>query len=266
MFYDAHNHWQAKVLSPGRTAWLHALSKAGLRQGICNGTEPGDWDDVARLADCYPDLVRPAYGIHPWKVAQCDKSALRRLRRRLEADPRACVGEIGLDKWVEGHDVRQQRYFLEAQWDLALELDRPMSIHVLQADGEWMSYLSQATLPRRGFHLHSYAGSEEMIHQLEQKGAYFSISGYFLAEQRRRYQATLQAVPLDRLLIETDCPDMPLPEHLRECDPPSGADDTVNAPHHIFTIYRQVAHARDLDPEALISKVSENYERYFGRP
>ena len=139
------------------------------------------------------------------------------------------------------------------QLDLASQRNLPLSIHCLKAWGPLIEILESRPLPQRGFLMHSYSGSAELIPRLAKLGAYFSFSGYFLHPRKQNVRDAFSSVPLDRLLIETDAPDM-LPPH--DCvDHP--LEKHLNHPANISKIYDEASKFLDL------SGVPENFQRFF---
>jgi TatD DNase family protein len=150
--------------------------------------------------------------VHPWYVKEQPPDWIEQLRALLLRHPEAGVGEVGLDRWIEQPDVPLQMQFFNAQLDLAHELERPLSIHCLRAWGVMQETLTAAKLPRCGFLLHSYGGSAELVPSFVILGAYFSVSPYFFHPRKAAQLEVFLQVPLDRLLLETDAPDMWPPE------------------------------------------------------
>jgi TatD DNase family protein len=118
--------------------------------------------------------------------------------------------------------------------------------------------------PARGFLLHSYGGSQELVALLASLGGYFSLPGYYAHERKARQRETFRHIPVDRLLIETDAPDQSLPETLNERpfhDSVSGR--ALNHPANLPAVYRFAAGLLQLSPEVLAAKVEENFLRLF---
>lgn len=264
--YDAHNHLQDDWLRPHREhvfADLAALDT--LRGAVVNGTEESDWDDVDALAREHP-WVRPSFGLHPWHVRGRSAAWLDRLRAMLDRHgDRAAVGEIGLDRWIENHDIEDQRRVFIAQLQLATERDLPVTIHCLQAWGALAEVLRTEPVPARGFLLHAYGGPAEMIGGFARCGGYFSFNGAHLAPRKAARREVFKQVPLERLLVETDAPAMPSPEeHAPFRLPPTEDDRTVNHPANIAATYAALAAIRGLPVEDLAARVEENFRRLFG--
>ncbi len=278
MLCDAHNHLQDDWLAPHLDTIAADCRRLGIGAMVVNGTAEADWPRVAALAEQY-DFVRPSYGLHPWDVAGRSPAWREALRARLVAEPRAAVGEIGIDRWIlEGAPAEyfppgslppaplaeQTECFL-AQLALAVELDRPASIHCLQAWGQLDELLRPRPLPRRGFLLHAYGGPAEMVSGFVKLGAYFSFNGSFLAEKKTRQRAAFRAVPADRLLVETDAPAMPPPAPwLTHPLPPSPEGKTVNHPANLAATYAGLAQLRGANEAELTAQVAANFTRLFG--
>lgn len=207
---DAHNHLHDPEVGSRWAETIPALLQAGLTHAVVNGTTEADWPAVATLAKEHPWII-PSFGLHPWYLKQRTERWLTTLREWLERFPHAAVGEVGLDRWMKDADLDDQREVFVAQWQLAIELDRPITVHCLRAWGALEELLSTLPRPRRGFLLHAYGGPAEMVKRWVGFGAYFSFSPSFLAPERARKLEPFRTIPSDRLLVETDAPSMGTP-------------------------------------------------------
>lgn len=262
---DAHNHLQDSRLEPFLDDILPELPKAGISRCVVNGTSEWDWPRVANLAEHHPGLIHPSFGLHPWRVASRTSHWLETLTSFLDRFPHAGIGECGLDKWIRGSDdtFSQQREVFLAHLRLATERNLPLSIHCLQAWGPLLEILRGNARPSRGFLLHSYNGSHELTKELVPLGAYFSFSGHFLHPRKEKVRETFRKLPADRILVETDAPDMappPDPNHLfvGDTDPPS------NHPANLSAIAAALASLRGLSPEECGALLAQNFETFFG--
>jgi TatD DNase family protein len=254
--YDAHNHLQDHRLDAIRPAIFPELRARKVSRVVVNGTQESDWHDVVELAQ-REEMVIPSIGLHPWFVKERSPTWLETLSGHLDFHPCA-IGEIGLDKWIEGYDSAAQEEAFISQLALASERQLPMAIHCLKAWGRLYVLLHEARLPKCGFLLHSYGGPREMISQFAQLGAYFSVSGYFMASRKRPKFEAFRDVPLDRLLIETDAPDMCLPEDVDEFGL-INSQGRVNHPANLPRIYQGVAELLGISLDALAEKVEANF-------
>ncbi len=251
---DAHNHLH-QLLEP--TARLQEARQAGVTQMMVNGTSEKDWPTVAALAQHHPEVV-PAFGLHPWQVPHRTANWLTLLRELLEAHPLATIGECGLDRWQKPFDLEDQIHCLQAQIDLANELQRSLTIHCLQAWGPLLNLLQkQEKLPP--FLLHAYSGSREMVSQFAELGAYFSFNGYFLHERKQAVRETFLTVPPERLLLETDAPAMLPPK------PTFPLPDGQNHPAHLVDFLNPLAELLGEKRDQLKQRLEENFVAFLSK-
>lgn len=264
MFYDAHNHLQKLAERPDFAAILAATRSAGVGRMVVNGTCEADWPAVAALARAYPEWIVPAFGLHPWEVAGRSDGWLSLLAGYLEAFPGAVVGEVGLDRRVKDFDSETQESVFLAQWRLGVAMNRPVQVHCLRAFGALDALLARESTPDHGWLLHSYGGPVEMVPGFVRKGASFSFSGYFLEPRKVDGRlAAFRAVPRERLMVETDAPDMAPPRALRT-HALDEASPEANHPANLGAVLTGLAEGLGLTPESLASITTENARRYFG--
>ena len=266
LLFDAHNHLQEFA---GRSDFDRVQAEAreaGVGRMVVNGTREEDWPVVAELARREPDLVIPAFGLHPWHVAKRTPHWRETLEALLREFPGAAVGEIGLDRWIPEYDWDDQVAVFLAQWRLAVALDRVPVVHCLRAFGHLEQLLLNEPNPSRGWLLHSYGGPPGMVPAFSKLGASFSFSGYFLHPRKIVGRAAaFAAVPRERLLIETDAPDMAPPEDFRRFACPPGADGKpVNHPGNLAGVCEGLAEILGLSPGALAGLTDANARALFG--
>lgn len=260
-YYDAHNHLQDKGLRPHLSSVLKCLEELPVASCVVNGTIDSDWPAVTELSRDHSWII-PSYGIHPWRVKERVGDWEARLCSCL--DQGGVIGEIGLDRWKEGYDFPEQESVFRAQLRLAARRNIPATIHCLRAWGALWEIIRNEPIPERGFLLHAYGGPIEMIEAFASRGAYFSFNGYFLAEARHRKREAFLHVPLDRLLVETDSPAMPLPSDLIRyhlASTPEG--DVINHPANIVATYQGLAQLRGTSLEEMASQIAANFNRLF---
>ena len=228
---------------------------------VVNGSCEADWPAVLKLARDCPEVL-PSFGCHPWHIKERSSEWQVKLVECLDQIPSA-VGEIGLDRRIKGHDFGQQEEVFSWQLRLAAEREIAVSIHCIQAWGPLLSILRRGPLPRRGFLLHSYGGAPEMIPGFAKLGAYFSLPGYFAHERKSRQRETFRHVPPDRLLIETDAPDQPLPDQRNLFPLLDAAGKPINHPANLRAVYEFAAEWLGAPPDALAAQVESNFRRLF---
>ncbi|MCC5833344.1 MAG: TatD family hydrolase [Opitutales bacterium] len=256
--FDAHFHPQDSRLDPVRLEWLLEAESAGVQRGVVNGTHPGDWDQVTELCQRFPALL-PAYGLHPWKVADASPDWRELLTEKLDSGA-CCVGEFGLDRWIENPDLEAQVDAFRWHWEQARARALPATVHCLRAWGLLLEQLKRLPPLPQGFLLHSYSGSPELIDELLPHGAWFSFSATILQPRKEKARVSFEKVPLDRLLLETDAPDMLPPEDF------CYGDSFVRGLHHpasLVQFYRKAAEMRGLAFEEFCGQLRSNFYSFF---
>lgn len=265
VLFDSHNHLQSDrfTRTAGKTPgeMVAEMREAGVGGCVVNGTWEGDWDEVAALAEEFEGFVFPAYGIHPWRAATVREGWEGRLRQRLEADPRATVGEIGVDGWVDAPGMGVQREVFLRQVRMAAEMRRVMTVHCLKAWGELFSVMDEVAVWPERFLMHSFGGSAEVAERLLKKGGWFSFSGYFLEGRKAKVLEVFRGLPRERVLLETDAPEMMPPGEVVEFPLVGG----VNHPANLRGIARAFQLEMGMESWEL-EMIGENTRRFFNFP
>ena len=261
-YFDAHLHLQDDRLTPHRETIVSSMDTHGITECIVNGTCPADWPEVTKLGK--HNRIRPAFGLHPWKVSEAPDDWFETLQTFLNSERGALIGEIGLDKWIRDSRFDQQIIAFEKQLKLAAALDLPPSIHCLKAWGPMLSSLEKLHHLLPGFLLHSYSGPVEMVDNFVEMGAYFSISGYYVRPGKVAKLEPWKRIPLDRVLVETDAPDMLPPADLQLEKLEDNEGKLLNHPTNIRSIYQWAADWFEVELETFAQQIEKNYHRLFG--
>ncbi|MEO6477130.1 MAG: TatD family hydrolase [Luteolibacter sp.] len=254
---DAHNHLQDPRLGDPEPI-IAAMKQAGVIHGVVNATREADWAAVEKLAETHLDFISPAFGIHPWHAHTATDGWQERLQKLLEKHPQSSIGECGLDQWISKPALDLQRPVFIDQLRLAREMNRPVTIHCLKAWGALFDSFAEAPPPPR-FLMHSFGGSIEIARRLIPLGAYFSFSGHFLHPRKSAVLNVFRQLPPDRILLETDAPDMlPPPEFISHALP-----ENHNHPANLPAIGQALAAALGMTADALAEVTRGNASRCF---
>jgi TatD DNase family protein len=256
---DAHNHLQDPRLGGDLDTMVATARAAGVSRCVVNSTREEDWDAVEEIAVRHPGFAVPAFGIHPWHAHRAAEGWEKRLLDRLRRHPVASVGECGIDQWVSEPDVSVQMPVFHAQLRIARETKRPVTIHCLKAWGLLFDAFKAEPPPDR-FLLHSYGGSIETARRLVPLGAFFSFSGHFLHERKRAVLDVFKQLPRDRILLETDAPDM-IPPPASISHPLSSGH---NHPANLTAVGSALARALGMNDEDMRALTAGNAARCFG--
>ena len=254
--FDAHCHLQDEKLAGDLAGVMARAAAAGVAGAMCCGSSESDWTATLAVAEKFP-TVQISLGLHPWYARERQPGWLDRLRALLAAHPRVGVGEIGLDHALENADLVAQEHVFLDQFALSIELRRPASVHCRRAFGRLLELLPRFPAHPVGFVIHSFSGAAELIAPLAKSGAYFSFSGSITRSGNRRGHAALRAVPIDRLLLETDSPDlMPAIAGL--------VSEGPNEPANLVHVLRAAAALRGIAETDLATQTWANAQRLFG--
>ena len=233
-FTDSHIHLQDYKLSNAQQI-IAEMKHLGFTKVVCVSARPSDWNKVALLAEEYGDFIIPAFGLHPWYVAEADENWENQLIDYLQKFSNAWVGECGLDR-LKAPSEDNQLLLFQKQIEIAKKFNRPINIHALRAD-EWINNLWQ-DMPKH-FIIHSFGGSVEFMRQVLKFGGYISLSASVL--KRKNYVDIITNLPLERLLLESDFP------YLSSYD-------------QIFNLANTVAQIKKTNQENVVLSVYRNFE------
>ena len=250
--FDTHVHLDSAPLDERAFA---PAREAGVVSAVAVGVSPAGWSrtiEVARAAG-----VSHALGIHPQVVPELDDrtldDALARLPSLLRESGAVAIGECGLD--VPSGDLERQKRVFLAHLEIARSLHLPISLHVWKAHGPAVALLRDfGALPGGGV-AHSYSGSAELVRDYLARGLCISFAGGITRSNAKRPKLAARAVPIDRLVIETDAPFQPAGADAR--------DRKHGEPRDLGLILEALAAARGDDPDELAERTTDNARRIF---
>jgi len=222
---------------------------------VCCGTLESDWERVLEIKRDY-DTVIPSFGVHPWHVETLSNNWEKRLESYLHLTP-AAIGEIGLDFTDTFPNRKIQESVFMIQLAMAKDLGLPVSIHIRKAWDSFIGILKElGPLPSGGL-IHSFSGSADMVPIFERYNLYISFSGSLTNPSSKKVHKALQAVSFNRILLETDSPDL-LP---RSC---LFAGDRVNTPENLIIIAHAAADILNKPTQELVQQTLDNGIELFG--
>ena len=246
---DTHCHLQDPRLAGTLPDLLTRARSVGVVRFVCCGSSETDWEDVLRLSKLETGVI-PMLGLHPWYVGQAKPGWDARLFGLLRTSP-AGVGECGLDFAIQDAAREAQIAALETQWRMALELNRPLSLHCRKAFDAIFNLAGDLGLPNRGAVIHAFSGSAEQAGVAIRHGFHLSFACSLMNPKNKRARKAIMAVPLERLLLETDSPDI-APTH-----------GTLNEPANLIHLFNAVAELLGIAPETLEKQLESNADYVF---
>ncbi|MBE6450494.1 MAG: TatD family deoxyribonuclease [Alphaproteobacteria bacterium] len=171
-----------------------------IQKCICVSAKVSDWEKVAQIYEQYPDMIVPAFGLHPWYINNTAKNWEQELETYLKKYPLAMVGECGLDR-LKSKDEQAQKDVLIKQINLAKKYNRTMLLHMVKAD-MWLQDIWEL-LPQK-FVFHSFNANTDLLKKVLQFGGYVAFNKKILKNKQANEIVSL--VPSDKILIESDAP------------------------------------------------------------
>lgn len=251
MFFDTHTHLDDQQFDSIRRELLTKLPAANIAPILAVAADRESCFSAIKLAQ-ENDFILAAVGQHPAAAQQMDEEQFTELRE-LAKHPRVkCIGEIGLDyHWPEDTDKEKQKYWFERQMALAEELGKPVSIHSRDAMADTLEILRK--FPGVVGVMHCYAGSYHTMRELVEMGYYIALGGVVTFKNARLSKEVARHVPLERLLIETDCPYLAPEPHRGH----------LNTPLYVPLVAEEIARIRGITPEQVALATRENGRKLF---
>lgn len=248
--FDTHAHYFKSDFGDELDSLLRSMPENGVEHILAIGCSVADSREQLDLAQRY-DFIHAAVGIHPENVDGLQPDWLSRIESMLNEPKAAALGEIGLDYHYEGFDRELQHEVFIKQLELAEKLNKPVVIHSRDACEDTMNILKK--YKPRGV-MHCFSGSAETAREVVKLGMYIGFTGVLTFKNSKKAWAACEAVPIDRLLLETDCPYMaPVPHRGEKC----------NSTMIKYTA-EKMAEIKGVSAEEMIEICAANGKRLFG--
>ena len=251
MLFDTHAHMDDHAFDEDREALLEALPGQGVGLVMNPGCSLASSYNTCRLAREY-DYIYAAVGSHPDVADEVNEEVLEQYRKLCRENPKVkAIGEIGLDYHYEDIPRHIQLQAFRAQMELARELNLPVIVHERDAHEDGMKVVEE--FPEVTGVFHCYSGSAEMAKVLVKKGWYIGFTGVLTFKNAKKAIQVASQLPLDRIVLETDCPYMS-PEPFR---------GRRNDPGKLYRMAEKLAEIRGMSVEEIEAITLENGKRLY---
>ncbi len=249
--FDTHSHYTDESFDADRHEVLSQVHDSGVEL-VLNAASDGESSlQAVALAEKYP-FVYAAVGWHPHEANSFKEGSEEQLRQWSQNPKVRAIGEIGLDYYYDLSDRETQKKVFARQLELALELNLPVVIHDRDAHGDCMEIISK--YPRLRGEFHCYSGSAEMAKELIGRGWYLGFTGAITFKNARKALETIEICPMDRILMETDCPYLtPVPFRGKR-----------NDSRYLPYVAEKIAEIKGISPERVGEICLENGKSFFG--
>ena len=251
MLFDTHAHVNDEAFDQDREQMLAGLAEKGVGLVMNVGCCLASSRDSVALAEKYP-FMYTSVGSHPDSADEVNEEVLEEYRKLCKlSDKVKAIGEIGLDYHYEDIPREIQQKAFRMQMALAQELDMPVIVHERDAHNDGMCIVKE--FPKVTGVFHCYSGSAEMARQLVNMGWYIGFTGVLTFKNARKAVETAASIPLERIVLETDCPFM-APEPYR---------GRRNDPGYLPYMAQKLAEIRGIPVGEVIRITTENGKRLY---
>ncbi len=256
MIFETHAHYDDDKFTEGRDELILAVHESGVHPIINVGASIHSTQTTLELAKHYP-FIYAAVGVHPSDVADLNEDTFAWLKEQTTYAKTVAVGEIGLDYyWDKEADVQEkQRYWFGRQLQLAREADLPVIIHSRDAAADTLQVMRDNHAETIPGVIHCYSYSPELAQEFVRMGYYIGVGGVVTFKNAKKLVETVQTIPMERILLETDSPYM-APEPHR-----GTRNDSRNIPY----VIAKLAELKGITPQAVERITEENAYRLFAK-
>ena len=250
ILFDTHAHLNDPAFDPDREELMNGLAAKGVGFVMNAGCSLESSRDIVNMTAKYPWLYG-SVGSHPDSANEVNEEVIEEYRKLCQNEKIKAIGEIGLDYYYEDipRDIQQKAFRMQMQ--LAAEANLPVIVHEREAHDDGMRIVKE--FPKVTGVFHCYSGSAEMARQLVKMGWYIGFTGVLTFKNARKAVETAASIPLDRIVIETDCPFM-APEPFR---------GKRNDPGYLYRMAERLAEIRGITPEEAAAVTTENAKRLY---
>ena len=251
MLFDTHAHLDDRAFDDDRTELLAGLPGQGLALVMNPGCSLESSRNVVKIAKEH-DYIYAAVGSHPDVADEVNEAVIDEYRMLCKLNPKVkAIGEIGLDYHYEDIPRDIQLKAFRMQMELARELKLPVIVHEREAHEDGMAVIREFSDVTGVFHC--YSGSAEMARQLVDRGWYIGFTGVLTFKNARKAVEVASSIPLERIVLETDCPYM-APEPFR---------GKRNDPGKLYRMAEKLAEIRGLSVEEIHAITVENGKKLY---
>lgn len=252
MIFDSHTHLNAEQFNEDIPETIERAKELGVTEMAVVGFDAPTIEKSLELSQQYKE-IQSIIGWHPTEAGSYTPDIEKRLQQLLTTPKVVALGEIGLDYyWMEDPKDVQDRVF-RRQIAIAKEMNLPISIHTRDAMEDTYKILKEEDIRDIGGIMHSFSGDPEWMAKFLDMGMHISLSGVVTFKKALEVQAVAKAVPLDRLLVETDAPYLaPVPYRGKR-----------NEPGYTRYVVEKIAELREVPFEEIAKQTTTNSHRLF---
>ncbi|HOW27357.1 MAG TPA: TatD family hydrolase [Elusimicrobiota bacterium] len=257
--FDTHTHLLDERFSADRDRVIENAFKNGVAAMTEVADSEAHWDPALRLADRYPGRVWAALGFHPYHADRAPENLPAQMRQAMLHPRAVALGEIGLDYCRCAVDRETQKKVFTRLLEVSLGTGKPVIIHCRDAHEDVRTIVEALYPPAEGRSagvLHCFQGDERLAASCLARGFYIGVDGPVTYPSAEKLRQSLKQVPLDRLVVETDCPYLPPQTHRGQ----------RNEPAYLPAILRSLAELKGVSFEEMVRATTDNAGKLYKIP
>ncbi|WP_369901551.1 TatD family hydrolase [Bacillus manliponensis] len=253
MLFDTHSHLNADQFTEDLQEVIARMKEAGVSYTVVVGFDEITIKRAMELAETY-DFIYAAVGWHPVDAIDMTEDHLKWLEE-LAAHPKVvALGEMGLDYYWDKSPKEVQQEVFRKQIQLAKKVKLPIIIHNRDATQDIVTILEEENAAEVGGIMHCFSGSVEVAKQCIEMNFLISLGGPVTFKNAKKPKEVAMEIPMEKLLIETDCPYL-TPHPFR---------GKRNEPSYVKLVAEEIANLKELSYEEIATKTTENAKKLFG--
>jgi TatD DNase family protein len=253
LIFDTHAHYDDHQFDDDRYSLIESMTGNGIGAVVNNAADLESVRSSLELAHKY-DFIYAAVGVHPENVNELDDEKLEWLRDQSRDPKVVAIGEIGLDYYYpENPDRDTQIMWFKRQLQLAAEEDLPVVVHSRDAAADTMEIMKEAAAKGIVADIHCYSYSPEQALEYVKLGFYIGVGGVVTFKNGRKLKETVEKIPLDRILLETDCPYM-APEPFR---------GKRNSSLYLPYVVKEIARIKGVTEQEVMDVTMDNAKKFY---
>lgn len=254
MIFDTHAHYDDEAFDPDREGLLKNLHNQGIDYIVNVGASIDSIKKTLALAKEYP-FIYAAVGVHPSESQMLSEKDMKWIKDMASCDKVAAIGEIGLDYYWKDPDKEVQKKWFARQLQIAGEVKLPVIVHSRDAAKDTLELLKEQRKKLTQVVIHCYSYGKEMAAEFLNLDFYFGIGGVLTFKNTRKLVEAAEYIPMNRILLETDCPYL-APEPYR---------GKRNQSSYIDFVAQKLSEIKQISKEEVLAQTMQNAKEFYGK-